>query len=158
MLQYPEAFFENGIEYKVFAVADADNIKNNSGIELKTDDTVAHLQWHADDFDALVFSCGDAMPVFGQYESEQYNMALLNVIREFANKNKLKIGHCAAALVFELAGVDKGKRLAVHPLAKPAIREGVPTDAPVETDGHYYTAQSEHTIPTMMPEILKALK
>ncbi len=158
LFQYLEAFFENGIRYKVFAVADTNNIKTNSGIELKTDDTVAHLQGHADDFDALVFSCGDAVPVFGQHESERYNIALLNVIREFADKDKLMIGHCAAALIFELAGVGKGKRLAVHPLAKPAIREGVPTDAPLETDGNYYTAQSEHTIPAMMPELLKALK
>ena len=34
LFQYLEAFFENGISYKVFAVSDTKEIKTNSGINL----------------------------------------------------------------------------------------------------------------------------
>ena len=130
LFQYLEAFYENKIEYKVYAVSDTVDIRTNSGIAIKTDDTIAHLKGHSDDFDALVFSCGDAVPVFAEHASEEYNVVLLDVIREFAQADKLMIGHCAAALMFEIAGITKGKRLAVHPLAKPAIQHGVATDEP----------------------------
>ena len=40
LFQYLEAFFENGISYKVFAVADSKEIKTNSGIALTVDDVV----------------------------------------------------------------------------------------------------------------------
>jgi hypothetical protein len=38
LFQYLEAFFENGISYKVYAVAETKEIKTNSGIELVADD------------------------------------------------------------------------------------------------------------------------
>ena len=44
LFQYLEAFFENGISYKVFAVADSKEIKTNSGIVLTVDDVVANLK------------------------------------------------------------------------------------------------------------------
>lgn len=59
LFQYLEAFFENGISYKVYAVAETKEIKTNSGIELVADDVIANLIGHEDDFDALVFACGD---------------------------------------------------------------------------------------------------
>lgn len=58
LFQYLEAFFENGISYKVYAVAETKEIKTNSGIELVADDVIANLIGHEDDFDALVFACG----------------------------------------------------------------------------------------------------
>lgn len=64
LFQYLEAFFENGIEYKVFAVAPTREIKTNSGLTVVTDDVVANLKGKEDEFDALVFACGDAIPVF----------------------------------------------------------------------------------------------
>ena len=57
LFQYLEAFFENGISYKVYAVAETREIKTNSGIELVADDVIANLIGHEDDFDALVFAC-----------------------------------------------------------------------------------------------------
>lgn len=158
LFQYLEAFFENGIPYKIYAVAETKKIKTNSGIELTADDVIANLKGRSDDYDALVFACGDAVPVFQQHAGEPHNVALFEVIKEFAGKNKLMIGHCAAALMFEFAGVANGKKLAVHPLAKPAVKQGVATDAPYETDGNFYTAQCEHTIAALLPEILKVLK
>ena len=49
LFQYLEAFFENGISYKVFAVADSKEIKTNSGIVLTVDDVVANLNGHEDE-------------------------------------------------------------------------------------------------------------
>ena len=43
LFQYLEAFFENGISYKVFAVSDTKEIKTNSGISLTADDVIANL-------------------------------------------------------------------------------------------------------------------
>ena len=114
LFQYLEAFFENGISYKVFAVAETTEIKTNSGIKLTVDDVVANLKGHEDEFDALVFGCGDAVP--------------------------------------------KGKKVAVHPLAKPAIQSGLATDEKSEIDGNFYTAQCENAIWTMLPKVVEALK
>lgn len=62
LFQYLEAFFENGISYKVFAVSNTKEIRTNSGIALIADDVIANLKGHEDEFDAMVFSCGDAIP------------------------------------------------------------------------------------------------
>lgn len=82
----------------------------------------------------------------------------MQVIKEFAEESKLIIGHCAAALIFEKAGITEGVRLAVHPLAKPAICKGIATDSAYEIDRNFFTAQNEHTLPSLMPELMKALK
>ena len=86
LFTYLETFYENKIEFKVFAVSDTTAIHTNSGVALKVDDVVFSLKGHADDFDALVFSCGDAIPVFQAHASEAYNLAMIDVIREFAAK------------------------------------------------------------------------
>ena len=158
LFQYLEAFFENGISYKVFAVAETTEIKTNSGIKLTVDDVVANLKGHEDEFDALVFGCWDAVPVFSENAGKQYNQDMLAVIKAFGDKGKMMIGHCAAALMFEIAGVAKGKKVAVHPLAKPAIQSGLATDEKSEIDGNFYTAQCENAIWTMLPKVVEALK
>ena len=86
LFQYLEAFFENGISYKVFAVSDTKEIKTNSGMVLIVDDVIANLKGHEDEFDALVFSCGDAVPVFQQYANQPYNVDLMEVIKTFGEK------------------------------------------------------------------------
>ncbi len=89
LFQYLEAFFfENGIPYKVFAVSDTKEIKTNSGVTLTVDDVIANLKGHEDEFDALVFSCGDAVPVFQQYADKPYNVDLMEVIKTFGEKRK----------------------------------------------------------------------
>ena len=60
LFQYLETFFENG---KVFAVSNTKEIRTNSGIALIADDVIANLKGHEDEFDAMVFSCGDAMEI-----------------------------------------------------------------------------------------------
>lgn len=158
LFQYLEAFFENGIPYKVYAVADTKEIKTNSGITLLADDIIANLKGNEDEFDAMVFSCGDAVPVFKDHAGERYNLDLMEVIKAFGEKGKIMIGHCAAAMMFDFAGITKGKKVAVHPLAKPAIQNGQATDNKSETDGNFYTAQDENNIPAMMPQLLETLK
>ena len=46
LFQYLETFFENGIPFRTFAVADTTNVKTNSGLRLQTDDIIASLKGH----------------------------------------------------------------------------------------------------------------
>lgn len=55
LFQYLEGFYENKIGYRVYAVAETTDIRTNSGIALRTDDTVEHLKGRAGEYDALVF-------------------------------------------------------------------------------------------------------
>jgi transcriptional regulator GlxA family with amidase domain len=158
LFQYLETFFENKIPYKVFAVADSTEIKSNSGVTLIVDDVIANLKGHEDEYDALVFGCGDAVPQFGENVGKPYNQDMLAVIKAFGDKGKTMIGHCAAAMMFDSVGIATGKEVAVHPLAKPAIQHAKATDEKSEIDGNFYTAQTENTIWTMMPEVIATLK
>ena len=106
----------------------------------------------------MVFACGDAVPVFQQNASKQYNIDLMDVIKNFGEKGKIMIGHCAAAMLFDFTGITEGKKLAVHPLAKPAISKRQATDEDSVVDGNFFTAKEEHYICTMMPQVLEALK
>ena len=101
------------------------------------DDVIANLKGHEDEFDALVFSCGDAVPVFQQNADKPYNVDLMQVIKTFGAKGKMMIGHCAGAMMFDFTGITKGKKVAVHPLAKPAIQNGTATDKKSEIDGNF---------------------
>ena len=158
LFQYLETFFENGIPFRTFAVADTTNVKTNSGLRLQTDDIIASLKGHEHEYDALVFACGDAVPVFAQHAGEPWNKDLMEVLKTFGEKGKLMIGHCAAGMMFGFAGVAAGRRVAVHPLAKAAVTGPVATDAPFEIDGNFYTAQEEHAIPAMIRQVVEALK
>lgn len=158
LFQYLEAFFENGISYKVFAVADTKEIKTNSGITIFADDVIANLKGREDEYDALVFGCGDAIPVFVQNADKPYNQDMLAVIKTFGDKGKIMIGHCAAAMMFDSVGITTGKSLAVHPLAKPAIQNGKATDEKFVVDGNFYTAQTENTVWMMMDKVLEAIR
>lgn len=157
LFQYLETFFENGIPYKVYAVSDTKEIHTNSGIGLSVDDVIANLKGHEDEFDALVFACGDAVPTFRDHADKPYNQDLFEVIKAFGEHGKMMIGHCAGAMMFDRVGVTIGKKVAVHPLAKPAIQNGKATDSKSEVDGNFFTAQDENTIWTMMPQILSQL-
>lgn len=158
LFQYLEAFFENQIPYEVFAVADTKEIKTNSGITLVVEDVIANLKGREDEFAALVFSCGDAIPKFSENADKLYNQDMVAVIKAFGEKGKIMIGHCAGAMIFDLAGITAGKKVAVHPLAKPAIQKGKATDEKSVQDGNFFTSQDENEIRTILPEILEALK
>jgi putative intracellular protease/amidase len=157
LFQYLETFFENGIPFKTFAVSTSTSIKTNSGVNLTTDDVIANLKVNESEYDALVFACGDAMPVFAQNAGKPENQDLLAVIKKFGDKGKLLIGHCAGALVFEIAGVAVGKRVAIHPMAKPAVKSAIATDEKFVIDDNIYTAQTENSIWAMVPKLIEAL-
>lgn len=158
LFQYLEAFYENDISYNVYAVAPTTTIHTNSGITLCADNVIADLKGHEDEYAALVFACGDAIPVFAQHTTEPHNIALLEELKAFGDKGKIIIGHCAAALLFEKAGIIQGKKVAVHSLAKPAIQNGIATDNAIETDTNLYTAQDENKISLLLPSVLPLLK
>ncbi|MDR0832737.1 MAG: DJ-1/PfpI family protein [Candidatus Symbiothrix sp.] len=158
LFQYLETFFENGIPFKTFAVAPATHIKTNSGINLQTDDVVAHLKGHEHEYDALVFACGDAMPKFSENAGSPENQAMLSVIKAFGDKGKLIAGHCVGALMFDIAGIAAGKRVALHPFIKLAVNSAIGTDELSVVDDNLYTAQTENTLWTLMPKLVEALK
>lgn len=158
LFQYLEAFYENGIPYTVYAVAETKEIKTNSGISCVADDVIAHLKGHEEDFDALVFACGDAVPVFSENAQKPYNLDLMEVLKAFGEKGKIMIGHCAAGMLFDFAGITSGKKLAVHPLAKPAVSKGQATDEKSVVDGNFFTAQDENNIRRMLPDLIRMLK
>lgn len=158
LFQYLEAFYENKIPFTLYAVAETPSIRTNSGVALEADKPIAQLKGHEDEYDALVFSCGDAVPVFTQHASEPWNVDLMEVLEAFARKGKIMIGHCAAGMMFDLAGITAGRRLAVHPLAKAAVQTGEATDAPFEIDGNFFTAREEHCISEMIDRVVEALK
>ncbi len=158
LFQYLETFFENGIPYKTFAVADTVDIKTNSGIIIKTDDVVAHLKGHENEYDAVAFACGDAIPKFSENVGKQFNQDMLAVIKHFNDAGKMLIGHCAAALIFDNLGIGKGKKVALHPFVKSMVKNSIGTDEKSVVDGNIYTAQTENTIAALIPDLLKALK
>lgn len=158
LFQYLEAFFENEIQYKTFAIDGAKEIKTNSGISITLDDVVGSLKGHESEYDALVFACGDAMKTFRDNVGKAYYNDMFEVIKNFNDQGKLIAGHCAAAVIFEKAGITAGKKVAVHPYGKPAIEKGTATDDKFVVDHNLYTAQCEDSIWQLMPDLLAALK
>lgn len=156
LFQYLEAFFENGIPFKTFAVAETTRVKTNSGITLETDDVVANL--NESDYDALVFACGDAMPKFAESAGCQFNQDMLAVMKRFDIAGKILAGHCVAALLYDKIGIGQGRKVALHPLIKNVVKGVVGTDKKSVVDGNLYTAQTENAIPSLLPELLEALK
>lgn len=158
LFQYLEAFFENGITYRTFAVADSTTIKTNSGYTLVVDDVIANLNGHEDEYDALVFACGDAVPKFVENIGQQYNQDLIAVLREFGANDKILIGHCGAAVMYGFVEVGKGRRMAVHPLAKAGVKGAIATDSDIEIDDNFYTAKTENSLHKLINKVLEALK
>ena len=133
-------------------------VAEQEGIGLTADDVIANLKGHEEEYDALVFACGNAVPVFAQHAGEPWNRDLMEVLKTFGETGKPMIGHCAAGMMFGFAGVAAGRRVAVHPMAKAAVTGPVATDAPFEIDGNFFTAQEEHAIPAMIGRVVEALK
>jgi putative intracellular protease/amidase len=158
LFQYLEAFFENGIPFTTFAVAETTQIKTNSGVSLQTDDVVANLKGSETAYDALVFACGDAIPKFSENAGKLEYQDMLAVIKTFGDSNKLIAGHCAGALMFDIAGVAAGKRVALHPFIKDALQGATGTDEKSVVDNNFYTAQTENTLATLIPQLIEALK
>lgn len=158
LFQYLEAFYENGISYKTFAVSDSNQISTNSGIAITLDDVIANLKGHEDEYDALVFACGDAVPKFKENSDKQYNKDLAEVLKTFDAKGKIMAGHCAMGLLYDNLEIGRDKKLAVHPYIVPAINSNIATGEKFEIDSGIYTAQTESSIWMFLPELIESLK
>jgi putative intracellular protease/amidase len=158
LFQYLETFFENGIACDTFAAARTRDVKTNSGVDLHTDAVIADLKGHEDEYDALVFACGNAMPHFNEHFREPYNQDLMAVVKSFDDKGKMLIGHCAAAMLFDQAGAGTGRRVALHPYVKPHVRHVIGTDEAAVADRNLFTARTENTIWMLLPEVLKVFE
>jgi putative intracellular protease/amidase len=158
LFQYLESFFENNIAFRLFAVSQSRQIRSNSGVLLQTDDVIGNLKGKEDEYDALVFACGDAMPRFSAEADKPEYQALLAVIKAFGDKGKTVAGHCVGGLLFDLAGIASGKRVALHPFAKDALKSAVGLDDRYAVDGNLYTAQTETALPLLLPELTAVLK
>lgn len=158
LFSYLEAFFENEIEYKTFAIAESSVIKTNSGLSLTLDDTINHLKGHEQHYDALVFACGDAIKTLADNIGKSYWQDAFDVIKTFGEQGKLLIGHCAGGFIFDKSGVTKGKKVAAHPIAQKGIVNGNPVNEEFVIDGNLYTARTENTLHLLIPELLKMLK
>jgi transcriptional regulator GlxA family with amidase domain len=158
LFQYLEGFFENKIPYRTFAAAETREIKTNSGIKIVFDDVIGNLKGHEDEYDAVIFSCGDAFIKFQDNINKDYNQILLSVIKRFNEKGKILIGHCGAGMLFEIAGIGEGKKVAIHPYAKQFLKKAIGTDDKFTIDGNFYTAQTENSISLLIPKLINVLK
>lgn len=156
LFQYLEAFYENKINYETFAIHTSKEIKTNSGVGITLDGIIADLKGRENEFDAIVFACGDAM-IPGSLNDEKAISDALGVLAQFSKLGKIIVGHCAAAIMFENAGITEGKKVSVHPLGKPAISKAFVTDETYTIDGTLYTAQCEDSIVEILPHLLKVL-
>lgn len=157
LFSYLEACFENGVDAKTFAVGSSPVVKTNSGYELKTNGVISELKGHEADYDGVVFACGDAMIGFSERIGNPENQDMLEVLRNFNKLNKKIAGHCAAGLIFEIAGITEGKKMAVHPLTKPAIKKGIATDNQSMIDQNLFTAKDEAFTGDIIPWFLRFL-
>lgn len=158
LFEYLETFFENKIAYSTFAIYSSNEIKTNSGISIHLDGTISDLLNKTNEYDALLFACGDAIPTLNDNIGETYWQEAFQVIKSFNDAGKLLIGHCGASLIFEIAGVTEGKKLALHYLARPAIKNGIATEEEIYVDQNILSAECEHAIRKLIPEILKRLQ
>jgi putative intracellular protease/amidase len=158
LFQYLEAFFENNISYKTFAIDEVREIKTNSGISILLNDVIANLRGHENEYDALVFACGDAMLKYNEIVKMPYCEDMRKVIKVFNDHNKLIIGHCAAAVIFDQTGITIGHQVSVHPYGKKSISNGMANDEKITISQNIYTAQTENYISELIPQLLVALK
>jgi putative intracellular protease/amidase len=158
LFQYLESFYENSIPFTTFAVAENTSVQSNSGVKLETNDVVANLTNRVDEFDAVVFACGDAMPKYAENANQPFNHDMQKALKAFNEKGKILIGHCAAALLFDSIGIGKGLKVAQHPYIKNIIKNCIATDDQFVVDGNIYTARTETDIQKLLPDVLSALR
>lgn len=157
LFAYLETFFEKGVEYKTFAVNSTKSVKTNSGLTLELDGVIGDLKGHEAEYDGVVFACGDAIKEFAKHMEEKEYKDMFEVIAKFNELNKKLAGHCAAGMVFEIAGVLKDKKVALHPYAKSGINSGIATDNSSMISQNVFTAKTEESALEMIPYFIWAL-
>lgn len=154
LFAYIEAFFEAKVECKTFAISKSNKVKTNSGYEIVLDDTVDSLVGRESEYSGVVFACGDSLVAFDKFSQTEEFKKAVSILKAFNTLNKPIAGHCAAAIVFDIAGIDKDKKVAVHPLGKAAIKNGIAVDNSSIIDRGLFTAKCEHHIGEIVPMML----
>ncbi|MFV0480967.1 MAG: DJ-1/PfpI family protein [Campylobacteraceae bacterium] len=146
LFSYLEAFYEAGVKYTTFAINPNNKVKTNSGYELSLDKNIKDLVGKENEFDGVVFACGDAIISLGELLPTKEWQDTLKVLKNFEKLNKKIAGHCAAALIFQIAEIGEGKKMAVHPLGKSKLEKIKAVDNSSIVDGNFFTAKCEdHT-------------
>ena len=114
LFQYLETFFENGIPFRTFAVADTTNVKTNSGLRLQTDDIIASLKGHDTNTTPRIRLRRRHAQIRGK-RRQTLQRGYVERHQKFADQGKTIAGHCAAALLFDNLGIAQGRRVALHP-------------------------------------------
>jgi putative intracellular protease/amidase len=158
LFQYLEAFSQNNIPFTTFAVASTTTLMTDSGVIIKANERIGFLKGNEDEYDALVFSCGNAMLKFVENVDKPYYQDLIEVVKTFGAKDKLIIGHCVAALIFDNIEKAAGRKASIHPFVKSALHNMIGTDEKTTVDGNFFTAQDENVICELLPKVIEALK
>jgi 4-methyl-5(b-hydroxyethyl)-thiazole monophosphate biosynthesis len=84
------------------------------------------------------------------------NQKVIDEIRLFHHEEKWLAAICAAPLVFDLAGVIKGKKVTSHPGAKEgAFKDSIYLEREVVIDGHIITSRGVGTVPAFAFSIIE---
>ena len=156
-------FTRDGIPYRVYAVADRREIGTDSG-------RTAHgrryggsvLKGHAERLRCArvqLRRCrARVRPACRRAVQSRSDGSDQGVRRQ---RDRIVIGHCAAGMMFEKAGVASGRKLSAACPAAPEPRASFrarPSTSLPPSIGDFWTARDEGTIWTMMPRLLEESK
>ncbi|XRO75775.1 type 1 glutamine amidotransferase [Methanocaldococcus sp. 28A] len=151
----PMAVFEsNGLKVDVVSTKKGECV-GMLGHKITVNKTIYDV--NPDEYDAIVIVGG-----IGSKEYLWNNTKLIELVREFYNKNKVVAAICLSPVVLARAGILKGKKATVFP-APEAIEElkkagAIYVDKGVVVDGNVITAKSPDYARLFGLEVLKALE
>jgi len=134
------------IEYQFVAIGER-RVRGTMGFEIEA-------QWTLQDVDPAgfdgIYLPGGIDPMEKRFpRSLGENRKLLNLLRRFANQNKVIAAICGAPLVLGAAGLLDGKRFACDITEDPCgwLEKGRHVDAPLAVDGRILTGSVQALIP-----------
>jgi protease I len=151
-LWYPVLRFrEAGANVQVVAPDKGKVYKSKSGVEVTSD--VAAADVRAEDFDAIIIPGGFA-PDF-----MRRNAAILKLVKDAYNQNKVVAAICHAGWVLISANIIRGKKVTSFIAIKDDMVNagGKWVDEEVVRDGNLITSRTPKDLPAFCREIIKAL-
>lgn len=151
----PMAVFEsNGLKVDVVSTTKGECV-GMLGNKITVEKTIYDV--NPDDYVAIVIVGG-----IGSKEYLWNNTKLIELVKEFYNKNKVVSAICLSPVVLARAGILKGKKATVYP-APEAIEElkkagAIYEDRGVVVDGNVITAKSPDYARLFGLEVLKAIE
>jgi len=146
-----EVFEDEGIEVRV-ANASSKESEGSAGTKVMPDYNIG--QAVVDDFDAIVFVGGVGAKIYKE------NEAVLQMVRDAYNLNKIIGAICIAPLILSRAGIIKGKNITVAESGIEKIKEegAVYTGSEVEADGNIVTASGPSASEKFAKKIIELLE